>query len=148
MATRLPQVQQYLVSLLTALPSGRLVFNGPPVTDAPLTEYWSVGDDGNLDSDVSSSAEQEWADLACTSRYERGTIPCALIVQSGAVDQSPLQTLTTTLMGEAETAFRADISLGGLVLSAQLTTLVGQSLQTEDGAATVSPFVITYMAQV
>jgi len=150
MAVVLPAVGGYLFTLFDTLPAlaGAAVYNGPSVSSAADLDLVLVNDDGDPDSDAASTYEQEWADLACSSRYERGTVACGVISQSGSTDIEARQDRVAALLAACEAGVHADVTLGGLVMSAQVVAGSARPIQNSAGAAVVAPFAITYFAQV
>jgi hypothetical protein len=150
MATKLAAVGDALTTLFSGLPAlaGVAVYNGPGVSAAADLDLVLVNDDGDPDSDASSTFEQEWANLAATSRYERGVVVCGVISQSGSTDLHDRQDRAAVLLDACQTAVHADVTLAGLVLSAQVVSGSARPIQNSAGAAVVAPFVIAYLAQV
>lgn len=150
MATKLAAIGDALVTLFTGLPAlaGVAVYNGPPVSAAADLDMVLVNDDGDPESDASSTFEQEWANLAATSRYERGVVVCGVVSQSGGTDLQVVLDRLASLLDACEAGLHADVTLGGLVLSAQVTSGSARPIQNSGGAAVVAPFVIAYLAQV
>jgi hypothetical protein len=135
-----------LVAMFTA--TGVETVDGPPVEGAGATEMVIVGHDATPDADNVITIEQEWADLACSSRYERGSVPCCVIAQTGDVDVAGRRARALQILAACETALRADRLLGGAVMTAQLSAGEVHQFQNGDGSAVVAPFTVTYMAQV
>ncbi len=150
MATKLAAVGNSLIALFSGLPAlaGVAVYNGSPVSSAADLDLVLVNDDGDPASDASSTFEQEWANLAATSRYERGTVVCAVISQSGDTDLQDRQDRAEALLDACEAALHADVTLGGLVMTAQISSGSARPIQNSAGSAVVAPFTISYFAQV
>lgn len=152
MAVVLPAVGGYLYTLFKGIPefsAGRVaVYNGPSVSAAANKDVVLVNDDGDPESDAASTYEQEWADLAATSRYERGIVVCGVISQSGSTDPQARQDRVRELLAACSAAVHADVTLGGLVMSAQIQSGSTSPLQNQAGAGVQAPFVIAYFAQV
>lgn len=148
MASRLDEVQAALVTLFTAALPGVAVYDDDALTAENDDRFVIVGDDWDPESDSTSTFEQEWADLACSSRYERGSIPCAAGAITGDDDTAAVRAAAFAVVAACETTLRADRTLAGLVLIAQLASGSVQLLQTTRGPFLVAQFEITYMAQV
>jgi hypothetical protein len=124
-----------------------------PVTADDADDLVLLGHDGDLDSEATATCEYEWANLACTSRYELGSIPCAVISQSG--DEGDMQgryDRVQVLLSAMENALVTDIhtggALAGLVMGATITSGEPRPLQNQAGARVLAPFTVTYRAQV
>jgi hypothetical protein len=148
MATAIDAVLDALVSAFTvALPTVS-VMDGPPVKPPGDTELVLVAHDATPDADATITLDQEWADLACTSRYERGSIPCCVVAQSGDVDIPGRRARAIQMLASIETALRANRTLGGVAMTSEFVTGEVHQFQNGDGSAVVAQFQITYMAQV
>jgi hypothetical protein len=132
---------------LTAL-AGVPVYAGSPVTSAADMRFVVIGDDGDPESDVSAGYEQEPADLAGTFRYERGSLPCAVIAQSGDTDVQARLTEAAALLDACSDSVRADPQFAGLVLGCQFTVGTVKPVQNTAGSAVVAPFTLAYLASV
>lgn len=152
MAVILPAVGGYLFTLFGSIPaftaSHVAVYNGPSVSAAANPDVVCVNDDGDPESDAASTYEQEWADLAATSRYERGVVVCGAIAQSGSTNMQDRQDRVAELLAACSAAVRADLTFGGLVLTTQFESGSTSPLQNQAGAGVRAPFVIVYLAQV
>jgi hypothetical protein len=151
----LASVMSALRLKFAALPdlSGVDVYCALPVSSDDVAECVLIGHDGEFESDVTATTVYEWANLACTSRYELGTIPCAVLSQSG--DEKDMQgrfDRVQVLLAAMENALVTDMNTGGalagLVMGATITSAVPRSSQNQAGALVLSPFTITYRAQV
>jgi hypothetical protein len=128
------------------------VFCALPVSAGDDRDLVLVGHDGEVDSENAATVEYEWANLACTSRYELGSIPCAVISQSGDDDMQAKFNRAQLLLAAMENALVTDIAtagpLSGLVMIAHITSGTMRSLQNQAGACVLAPFTVTYRAQV
>jgi hypothetical protein len=126
------------------------VFDGVPVGDEAeaLGEFVLVGHDGDPESTPEITVVQEWVDLACSRRAETGVVPCAVVVQSGDTDLSARRDRAQVLLSVCADSIVTDMTLGGVVDSALLLSGSASQLQTEQGAAVVVPFDITYRTTV
>lgn len=127
---------------------GAVVYTALPVTAAPDEDVVLVGHDGDIDSDTSTTVEYEWANLAATSRYEIGSVPCAVISQSGDDDMQARFAQAQLVLRALENSLVADLSLSGLVMIAHITSGGLRPLQNQGGARVLCPFYVTYRAQV
>jgi hypothetical protein len=143
-----------LVTKFAALPAlaGVPVYAALPVTDAADPDFVVIGHDGRVDSETELTVTYEWANLNCTSRYELGEIPCALVTQSGDDDMQARFDRFQILMQAMENALVTDMStagaLSGLVMGVTITSGGPLPLQNEDGSGVIGPFVVSYRAQV
>jgi hypothetical protein len=108
--------------------------------------------DGELESDARPEVTYEWANIAGTSRYETGNIPCAVVSQSGDDNMQARFDRVQVLLAAMENALVTDMNsgaaLGGLVMGCTITAGMTRPLQNSAGAAVLGPFTITYRAQV
>lgn len=125
---------------------------GLPMTADSVNDLVLLGHDGEEDSEVGVTVAYEWANIAGTSRYENGTIPGAIICQSGDTDMLARFTRAAVLGAAMENALVSDMNsgtpLGGLVMGAMITLATPRSLQNQAGARVLQPFTVTYRAQV
>lgn len=148
MSSAVDSVITALVAGFTAALPGVEVGDGPPVESPGVVDLVLVGHDQSPDADSAITTRQEWANLACTSRYETGEIPCCVFTQSGDTDIAARRTRAMQLLAACEVRLRADLSLGGVVMTSQLVAAVAHEYQNVDGSAVVVPFTVTYRAQV
>jgi hypothetical protein len=92
------------------------VYIGSPVTTAADRKFVLIGDDGDPESDIASTWEQEPADLAGSFQYERGSVPGAVGAQSGDTDVQARLTEAAALLNACSDSVRADPQFAGLVL--------------------------------
>ncbi len=139
-----------LTASIAALPalSGVEVLDGPRPEAPGAADMVIVGDDGDPDSSAQVAVTQEWANLAATSRYEFGEVPCCVVSQSGDTDLTARRDRAAAVLAAIEAAVLSDLTLGGRVMVLQLNALRAQQYQNSAGSAAVLPFTITYMAQV
>jgi hypothetical protein len=148
MATAVDAVVDALVAAFTAALPGVEVADGPPVEAPGVPDLVLVAHDQTPDGDSTITIEQEWADLAASSRYERGQIPCCVVAQTGDVDIAGRRARAVQLLAACEAALRSDRTLGGSVMTAQFASGAVHQIQNDEGSAVVGAFQITYMAQV
>ena len=116
MATsRFGAVVDALVTLVDAT-SVTHVFDGPPNTADTLDEYVIVGGTDDPDDDA-GEFDQDWAGIGRQSKNETGEVTCAVLVGTGNDVVKTARDRALVVVGEIETALRADPTLGG-VLSA------------------------------
>lgn len=134
-------------TLAVALPDVQV--NDGPLAQAPgVTDLVLVGHDATPDADPTITISQEWADLAATSRYERGSIPCCVVAQTGDVDVPGRRARAMQLVAACEVALRANRTLGAAVMTSELTAGGVHQFSNSDGTAVIAQFEITYLAQV
>jgi hypothetical protein len=138
-----------LIAAWSALPAlaGVSIYDGPGISQAPDLDLVMVGDDGDPESDVLSTFEQEWANLSHTRRSERGEIPCAAIAQSGETDMNGRRVRVFQLLAACESALVADPTLGDVALSLEFIGGSARPVQNSRGAAMVAPFTVRYWTQ-
>jgi hypothetical protein len=148
-------VMAALRTKFAALPelSGVEVYIALPLTADDAPDLVLIGHDGDLEGETTATVEYEWANLACTSRYEIGSIPCAVISQTG--DEQDMQgryDRVQVLLAAMENALVTDIntggSLAGLVMGATITSGSPRPIQNQAGASVLAPFTVMYRAQV
>lgn len=146
MASRLDDVLTSLVATFTTALPTVAVFDGPPVTSPGDADLVIVGHDATPDSDADMTVEQEWADLACSRRHETGEVVCCVVSQTGDTDLKARRDRAFVLLAACEAAVLADLSLGGVVMSAQFARASARQFQNSAGSAVVAPFTVTYRA--
>jgi len=137
-----------LVAIFAALPalSGVDVRDGPPLDGMGDADFVLVGHDATPDSSADMTVEQEWADLACTRRYETGEVICSALSQTGDTDLQARRDRAFALLAACESAVLADLTLGGVAMSAQFSRASARQFQNKNGSAVVVPFTVTYRA--
>jgi hypothetical protein len=147
-SARIDDVMTTLVSTFAALPAlaGVDVRDGPPLDGMGDSDFVIIGHDGAPDSTAESVFQQEWTDLACTRRTESGEVICCCVSNTGDTDMAVRRTRAFALLAACETALVGDMTLGGVVLSAQLTGARVEQYSNPKGVAVVAPFTVTYRA--
>lgn len=147
--SRLDDVTAALIATWQAVPAlaGVAFYDGPGISQSPDLDLLVIGDDGDPESDVASTFEQEWANLSHTRRSERGEIPCAAIAQSGETDMSGRRIRAFQLLAACESALMADPTLGDVALSVEFLGGAARPVQNTRGAAMVAPFTVRYWTQ-
>jgi len=138
-------------ALVTQLDAGTAfsVYDGYPVTTTPPADFVIVGGTDDPDDDA-ASLDQEWAGLGKASRDETGQITCAVVSQSGGTDLKTHRDRVLVILGELETALRADPTLGGVVQSGWLHLTAGalNQQQNANGSRARLTFTVSYRARV
>lgn len=132
----------------SALSSCDVIDDGIGLTSSASTNLLLIGDDGDPETEVSSEYNQYYVDLAQTRRQENGSIPCAVIVQSGSTDQPSLETQLFDLLTAVLAPIESDRTLGGLVFTSEVTEGNTRTLVNSSGTAVVVSFTVTYWASV
>lgn len=142
-ASRLDDVTELILTTLRALPEfeGVSIFDGPPIGSDSPKRLIMIGDDGDPESDVEATFEQEWANFSRTRKRETGDIPCAVIAWDGSTDMKAQRDKSFTLLAATEVAI---LALASDDLTLELVSGSSRPVQNERGAATVVPFVIRY----
>lgn len=138
-------IQQLKTSFQTVLPTIDLYLGEPITSDVPL-DFIMISSDGDPDSDSSADFEHVWHDLAHTRMREDGEIPCALVSQTGDDDVSSTLTTGFATLQACVNALGNDPTLGGLVMSIQVSTGSSRQIQNNRGTAVVIPFTVMYWA--
>jgi hypothetical protein len=137
-----------LVSAFGAALPGVAVVDGPRPMGPGDTELVLVAHDATPDADTVITIQQEPASLGGTDRYERGSIPCCVMAQTGDADVPGRRQRAMELLATCETTMRANRTLGGVVMTSQFASGEVHQFQNDLGSAVVAQFEITYMAQV
>ena len=90
------------------------VFDGPPLTSVPPTEYVIVGGTDDPDDDA-GEVTQTWAGLGAKAKDEAGQVTCAVLVGTGNDVVKAARDRALVIFGEIETALRASPDLAVLV---------------------------------
>lgn len=143
-----------LVTRFTSLPglAGVSVRAPGVLTDRDAAQMVLVGEDGDPDSDTAASYEHEPASLDGSSVYERGTVPCCALSQTGDSDAAALQghlDAVEAFVGLCTAGLRSEPTLAGAVMNAHVTAGgTAQLISNVRGTAAVVPFTVEYFAQV
>jgi hypothetical protein len=113
--SRFGAVVDALVVLVDATTVGR-VFDGPPNTADALTEYVVVGGTDDPDDDA-GEFDQVWNGIGASAKQETGSVVCATLVSTGDDVVKTARDRALVILGEVETALRADKTLGGVITS-------------------------------
>jgi hypothetical protein len=110
--SRIPATIDALVSIFTvALPDVQ-VLDGPPNVDL-ASDFVVVG--WSPYADTAADAQQQFASLGTQRREEDFTIVCYADSYSGDTGASVRRARVFQIVGVAETALRADATLGGVI---------------------------------
>ena len=123
-----------------------LIFDGIGVSGAGSQDLLMLGDDGDPNTEVSSEWTQNYVDLAQTRKQEFGTIPCAVISQTGDTYQPTVEQRAFQLLSLAVTPLEQNRSMGGIIYSCEVTAGTKQTIVNSQGLAIIVPFDITYWA--
>jgi hypothetical protein len=148
MPSRLDDVLTTLVATFTTALPGVNVYDGPPVTSPGDADLVIVGHDATPDSTADVTVEQSYVDLACTRRQETGEVVCCVVSQTGDTDLNARRSAAFVLLAACEAALVADMTLGGLVRSAQFDRGTARQMQNQAGSAVVASFTVAYRASI
>jgi hypothetical protein len=151
MASIMGTVKNKIHDLWSASPDLKNVtflLDGIGESSSATTNLVLLGSNGDPDQDAVSQFTQEWANFNHTRRYEYGMIPCAVIAQSGAVDQPTIQANAYVIFNACLIPFLSDTSLGGLVFTSEVDEGTSRTLVNTAGTAVFVPFTVTYWGQV
>jgi hypothetical protein len=146
----LPTVVSALVTGFRGLPglAGVRVDDSSSPGSGSSKDIVTVGDDGDPESDVVATYEQEWANFSHTRRREAGSIPGAVIAQSGSTNIALMRIRANDLLNICAAYVNANPDLGGVVSTIEWVSGDMEPLQTDLGAAIVAPFIINYWTQI
>lgn len=94
--------------------SAQEVHDGPVVATNAATDYVVIGGTEDPDDDP-GSFDQDWNGLGARGKLETGEIVCAVLVGSGDEAVKTARDRALAILGEFETALRADADLGGVL---------------------------------
>lgn len=134
----------FAVAVGTSVP----VYDGLPVTASADTAFVLVGDDGDPTSDQPAAAvTQTRTERSITGAWtESGDVTCSVICQTGDDDLPGLRATSRTLMAAVEAAVRADPTLGGAAVRAQVVDLTVWQVRNAQGSAVRRVFTVHYDA--
>jgi hypothetical protein len=108
--------------------SAQAVYDGPVVTTAATSDYVVIGGTEDPD-DEPSSFDQEWNGLGARSKIETGEVTCAVLVGTGDEGVKASRDRALVVLGEVETAVRADPTLGGVLTGGWCLVSGGRHVQ-------------------
>jgi hypothetical protein len=146
----LPGVVSALVLAFQGLSglAGVLVDDSSSPSGSSAKDIVTIGDDGDPESDTVATYEQEWANFSQTRAKETGSIPCAVIAQSGSTKIDSVRVRAGVLLNVCAAYVKANPTLDGQVSSMRLSAGDMMPVQTDLGAAIIAPFTITYWTQI
>ncbi len=126
------------------------IFDGIEIDQSWPGDAIVVGTDGSMDGDdvIAGSARQEYKQLGAISKFEDGTLTCALWSANGASDLTSRRTQAFVTLGNVETVIRSDVSFGGVVIYSGIDSHQMSYRQTNAGAAVVITFTLSYRAKI
>lgn len=132
--SRVPAVLDALVSIWSAAPGlGDIVQDGPIPLQGAGTEVLTVGYDGGQEG-ISVDGALEFASLCPEPQREAFTVVCLIAVLNGSGDVRAARVRAYELLSAASAAVTADITLGGVVIEAGVTSQSLRQLQADNGA--------------
>lgn len=127
---------------------GVQVVDGPQVNSDPSTEWLFVGYDGAEGSEFAEGATAEQTLLTFSKgKAESPEIKCSAVVVRGDTEMPSARQRAFAIMSAAEDALRNNMTLGGLVMHAYVSTITYIPTQTDRGAKARVWFTVTYQAQ-
>lgn len=157
--SRIGQVIEALVTMYQAavLPldttdSGIPVLDGPESVDmGSLPEYVVVGDELDADTGAESTFSQTWAGLGAQSKTENGSVLCTIAVRTGGSYETSIREMrqrALEILAACETAHRANVNLGGLVLFSAIESGTYRPVNDTEGTGAEVTFTVTYEARI
>jgi hypothetical protein len=125
------------------------VYDGPNASEeAEFAAVW-VGYDPTSDDGEAVTSAQAWAQLGARRKEETGGITCCIGAWSGDSNTAPRRELVASILTDLETAHRADITLGGVVLDSNFGTTVSlhQAL-TQDGNEVMALVTVQFRSRI
>ena len=148
----LPSFINALITRLnnTSTLAGIRIFDGIEIDLSYPGDAIAIGHNGNTEGDdiTPASGRQEYIQLGAISKFEDGQVTCALWSWDGGTDLSARRARAYALLGDVEVAIRSDVGFGGIVLYSGLETHEMTYRQTNQGAAVVIQFTVTYRAKI
>lgn len=123
------------------------VVDGPQVDSDPVNDRLYVGYSGDTPDDfnIGATGEQSLMTFA-KGKQEDGQVTCAVVSRSGDTDIPVLRLRAYGFFSAAETALRNDMTLGGLVMHAFVSSHQYSPVQTQAAAKVRVVFTVTYKA--
>lgn len=148
MSTRTDPVCVALAALWTPVLTGVEVKDGPQVDSQSANEWLWVGYDGGAPDEGNAMAEAEEDWMTFGTKQETNRVKNAILVHSGDTTIPTVRARAFAILATAETALRADRTLGGIVMHALLTGHQYYPAITTAGAKVRVVFTVTYQAQI
>lgn len=148
MSTKFDAVCLALTTLWQATLSGTSVVDGPQADSDPVLERLFVGHDGDVENEGTEvvAAEQDFMAFAKVEQ-ESPDVTCAVIVRDGSANSAPLRGRACEIFNAATAALKADLTLGGLVMQAHVSSFQYIPSVTTSGSLARVVFTVTYLAQ-
>jgi hypothetical protein len=148
MASLMDPVIVKLTAIWTAALTGINVVDGPQVTSDASSDWLFVGFNGDVPDEYNEGAAGLQSLMAFARvKGDDGQVTCAVVSRSGNADITATRARANGFLATAEDAVRADMSLGGLVMSAFVSDYRYSPVQTQQGAKVRLVFTVTYKAQ-
>jgi hypothetical protein len=125
--TRWGAVVDALVTLCRTTDAA-LVLDGPTVTGDRPADYIVVGGTEDPEAD-GGEFTQDWNGLGARTKHETGTVTCAVLAGIGDSDVKLARDRALNVLGQVETAIRADPTLAGAVSSGWCHVAAGRPSQ-------------------
>lgn len=148
MASLIDPVIVKLTAIWTAALTGINVVDGPQVTSDASSDWLFVGFNGDTPDEYNEGAVGQQSLMAFAKvKGDDGQVTCAVVSRSGNTDITATRARADGFLAAAEGAVRADMTLGGLVMSAFVSDYRYSPVQTQQGAKVRVVFTVTYKAQ-
>ena len=138
-----------VILALTAMwqPLDLQVVDGPQVNGDASNDWLFVGYSGDTPDEfnIGATAEQSLMTFA-KGKQEDGQVTCAVISRSGDTEVASTRLRAYGFLSAAETALRNDMTLGGLVMHAFVSSHQYFPVQTQAAAKVRVVFTVTYKA--
>lgn len=158
LTSRVPAVIDYLVAAFTAAATlgaaadPVTVYDGPALSGAtPQLVLWVGLDDPDAEGyTVAAETDSAWAALGAQARNEQITVHCVALAWSGDRIVKTARDQAFGIVGAVETLLRADVMLGGTLVSGQCQVIVGslRQGQSDNGAVAQVPFRIDAFSRI
>lgn len=134
--------------VLAETTSATEVYDGPTVTIPTAVDFVVIGGTEDPD-DEPSSFDQTWNGLGNRAKNESGEVTCAVLVGTGDDDVKTARDRALSILGEIETAVRADPSLGGVLTGGWAHVSGGRHVQrlTTEGIYVRITFTVSYQTK-
>ena len=131
--------------ILADATSTQAVYDGPVNVTAATTDYVVIGGTEDPD-DEPSSFDQTWNGIGQRGKVETGEVTCAVLVGTGDEGVKVSRDRALAILGEIETAVRADPSLGGVLTGGWCQVSSGRHTQrlNTQGSYVRLVFVVSY----
>ena len=124
------------------------VVDGPQANSDASPDWLFAGHDGGSPTDENEAAITQQNLMAfARTKGEDAEVRCAAIAVRGDTDIVSARQRAYAIVSAAEDALRADMTLGGLVMHAYVSSHTYIPAQTDKGAKVRVVFTVTYKAQ-